>query len=426
MLIAIIASLDLSMFAFDFTGAYLNAEPQGDNYLEIPKGFKNWFSIDNTDTVLHMLYNVYGTMDGGANWFLKLDSTFTELGHRASRSDPCVRVHHSPLGKTITATYTDNMIGGSKSREAGAAVTKEMGERYELKDLGEPDKILGISIIRDKEAGTISLHQQSLIRELVKECKMTGCRPKYTPLPPNLNLINSQSLPIPETDVFFMADKPYRGALGKMNHIGNGTRLNISYAMSFLMTFAIDPRPVHWNLVQHVVAYLDTTISRLVTYRRGVPIKPLGFSDSSYADNPETRRSTAGYVFTMAGGPVSWRAKSQSRVGTSTAEVKYVSLSESGKHGIWMRNWLHEMELFEDGPIELKTDNNAAISIANRTVSGHSRLKHVDVKHHWIQEAVVKRDITVSYVPTSDNVADIFTKSLGRVQLEKLLGLLGM
>lgn len=243
MLIAITASLGLSLLAFNFTCTYLNAEPKGVNYLKIPKGFENYFSIDGTETVLHMLYNVYGTMDGGANWFHELNNTFTELGHQASRSDPCVHVHHSPLGKTITTTYTDNVIGNASTEEAGVAVTKEMSDRYELKDLGQPNKILGISIVRDTERGMISLHQQTLIRELVEECGMMGSRPKYTPLPPHLNLIDSQPTPAANEDVFFMADKPYRNAVGKMNHIANGTQPDISYAVSFLMTFAIDPRP---------------------------------------------------------------------------------------------------------------------------------------------------------------------------------------
>ena len=164
----------------------------------------------------------------------------------------------------------------------------------------------------------------------------------------------------------------------------------------------------------------------MITYHHNAPIKPFGYTDGSYADNPETRKSTAGYVFIMTGGPVSWRAKSQDRVGTSTAEVEYVGLSESGKHGIWMKSWLREVELFEDGPIEIKADNNTAISITNRTVPRHSKMKHIDVKHHWIQEAIMKKDVSVSYVPTNDNIADIFTKLLGRTQLEKLLGLMGM
>lgn len=229
MLVSITASLGLSLFAFDFAGAYLNTEPQGDNYLKIPKGFENYFSIDGIKTVLHMLYNVYSTMDGGANWFNKLNNTFTKLGHWASRSDPCVQIHHSALGKTITATYTDDVIGGAGTKEVGAAVTKEMSEKYKLRGLGQPDKILGISIVMDKETGTISLHQQTLNHELVKESGMTGCKPKYTPLPPHLNLIDSQPFPIPTEDIFFMADKPYHGAIGKMNHIANGTRPNISY-----------------------------------------------------------------------------------------------------------------------------------------------------------------------------------------------------
>ncbi|GAW02502.1 retrovirus-related pol polyprotein [Lentinula edodes] len=255
MLLALTASLNLHLFAFDFTGAYLNAKPQGKNYLEIPKGFENYFSIDDMDTVLDMLYNIYGTMDGGNNWFWELD-------------------------------------------------------------------------------GTISIHQQLLIKELVEQQGMTGSRPKYTPLPPNLNLIDSQPLPIPPDDSHFMADKDYRHAVGTMGYIANGTRPDISFAVNFLMRFATDPRPIHWRLVQHCISYLDTTKERMIIYRRDATIKPEGYSDGSFADDPKTRKSTYGYVFTMAGGPVAWKSKPQNRVGTSTAEVEYVAMSESGKQAM--------------------------------------------------------------------------------------------
>lgn len=425
MLLALTASLNLHLFAFDFTGAYLNAKPQGKNYLKIPKGFENYFSIDDIETVLDMLYNIYGTMDGGNNWFWELDGTFKELGHRSSKADPCIRIHHSPLGKMITGTYTDDVLGSTNSPETGEAVVEEMKSRYELREVS-PGLFLGLTIIIDRAAGTISIHQQLLIKELVEQQGMAGSRPKYTPLPPNLNLIDSQPLPIPPDDSYFMADKDYRHAVGTMGYIANGTRPDISFAVNFLMRFATDPRPIHWKLVQHCISYLDTTKERMIVYRRGAAMKPEGYSDGSFADDPKTRKSTYGYVFTMAGGPVAWKSKPQNRVGTSTAEVEYVAMSESGKQAMWMSSWLKDVEIYEDGPIPLNCDNNAAICVANGTTGGHTRMKQIDTRHHWIQDSIRHKDIVVKFIPSSENVADIFTKSLGRPQLEKLMGLLGM
>jgi hypothetical protein len=90
MLFALSASKGLEMWLIDFVGAYLNSEPQGDNYMEIPEGFENHYTIPGIDTVLKMNLTIYGTMDGVNNWFHELDSTFTKLKYRQSRADPCI------------------------------------------------------------------------------------------------------------------------------------------------------------------------------------------------------------------------------------------------------------------------------------------------------------------------------------------------
>ena len=98
---------------------------------------------------------------------------------------------------------------------------------------------------------------------------------------------------------------------------------------------------------------------------------------------------------------------------------------EAGRQAKWGIQWLEEAEIYEDRPIEIKCDNNSAIMLT-KNASGHSRLKHLDVKYHWIREAVEVGDIKVTYVPTDDNIADIFTKALPRPRFEKLRTLMGI
>jgi hypothetical protein len=137
---AIIATHELEFWLIDFVGAYLNSKPQGENYLEIPKGFENHYAIPGVNTVLKMNLTIYGTMDGANNWFCELNKPFCTLGHRQSRADPCIRIHHSELRYTITSTYTDDVTGGSSSTEAGIQVRGDLGKAYEITDLGHPNK----------------------------------------------------------------------------------------------------------------------------------------------------------------------------------------------------------------------------------------------------------------------------------------------
>lgn len=425
-LIAVIASMGLDFWLIDFVGAYLNAKPQGDNFLEIPPGFENHYSLPNSvDTVLKMNLTIYGTMDGANNWFHELNNAYINLGHKQSRADPCIRVHYSPLGKTITSTYTDDVLGGSSTKKAGELVRKELSEKYEIKDFGQPNNVLGMTVVKNDD-GSISLHQQTLIRKAIDTHGMKDSKPKHTPFPSDSNLADSQPLPIPQKDAIFMLDKEYRGVLGMLNHISNGTRPDISFSVNVLLRYASDPRPIHWRHVQHILSYLNTTISKSITYgRHSKDLKPIGFSDSSYADDHNSRKSTAGYVFTMAGGPVSWRSKGQKKIALSTGEAEYVALSEAGKQAKWMSSWLTEVDMPNNVPLIVKCDNSAAISLTENT-SGHSRIKHLDVKHHWIRDAVAADEILVQYIPSEENLADIFTKALARPQHEKLVKLMGL
>jgi hypothetical protein len=425
MLFGLIASKGLKIWLIDFVGAYLNSEPQGDNYMEIPEGFEKHYAIPDIDTVLKMNLTIYGTMDGANNWFHELNTTFTRLNYRQSRADPCIRIQWTKDNEyTITGTYTDDVTGGSSSTKVMEIAKSELANAYEITDLGRPDKVLGMTLIHHT-SGDISIHQKPLILKTIHVFGMENANPKYTPLPPNVNLNDTQPVPIPLSDTEFMQDKDYRKATGMLNHIANGTRPDISFTVNTLMRFNNDPRPFHWTLVKHCIAYLKTTANLVITYRKGINIKPHGYSDASYADDPNSRKSTAGYVFMSSGGPVSWRSMTQRRVSTSTGEAEYVSASESGKQARWMYSWYIEVDQSFDLPIIIYCDNDAAVT-ATRNTSGHSKLKHVDVKVHWIREAVKLGFIHIEPISSEENIADIFTKSLSRPKLEYLIKKMGM
>jgi len=71
-------------------------------------------------------------------------------------------------------------------------------------------------------------------------------------------------------------------------------------------------------------------------------------------------------------------------VSTSTGEAEFVGVFEGGKQVKWMYFWYTEVDQHFDLPITLYCDNNSAIALTQNT-SGHSKIKHVDIKTHWIR-----------------------------------------
>ncbi|MCO5567424.1 hypothetical protein L7F22_021115 [Adiantum nelumboides] len=110
----------------------------------------------------------------------------------------------------------------------------------------------------------------------------------------------------------------------------------------------------------------------------------MGYKDSDYAGDLDNRRSTLGYVFTMAGGAVSWRSRLRTCVTQSTTEAEYVAASEACKEAIWLGRLVTDLGIKEETPM-LHCDSQSAIQLARNPIY-HSKTKHVDVKYHFIRE----------------------------------------
>jgi hypothetical protein len=224
-----------------------------------------------------------------------------------------------------------------------------------------------------------------------------------------------------------MADKPYREAVGSLQHAANTTRPDIAYSTNRLSEFLQNPGPAHWKAAQHLLAYLKGTLDYKITYRRGAAngIRPTGWYDADYAADLDTRRSTSGEVFMMSGGPVSWSSKKLAAVALSTVEAEYVAQTHSAKQAMWMYSFLEELRMPQERPAILYGDNMGAAALA-RDAKRHARVKHIDIREHYIRERVAAGDIEVQHVPSAENLADIFTKVLqrdGYLAIVRALGL---
>jgi len=136
-----------------------------------------------------------------------------------------------------------------------------------------------------------------------------------------------------------------------------------------------------------------------------------GYSDASWGNDYDTRRSYSGYIFYLDDSPISWSAKKQSSVALSTMESEYVALMQACKEAIWLQTLLKELGFEQKLPTTLFEDNQSAVALANNPVF-HARSKHIDIQFHYVREKVASKEIALRYVATDDMNADIFTKPL--------------
>ena len=111
---AIAAKLDLKLWRLDFVGAYLNSVTKEEIYMKQPEGF---VEVGFEDHVAKLIHTIYGTMQGGHDWYEMLCTTYDELDYTTSRADPCVRIKEENSNYTITNTYTDDTFGASNNEE---------------------------------------------------------------------------------------------------------------------------------------------------------------------------------------------------------------------------------------------------------------------------------------------------------------------
>ena len=96
-------------------------------------------------------------------------------------------------------------------------------------------------------------------------------------------------------------------------------------------------------------------------------------------------------------------------VARSSAEAEYRAMAHDVCEVIWIKRLFEELNLKFNGPIQLQCDNQSAISIAHNPVQ-HDRTKHVEVDRHFIKEKIEDNIITINYIPTGQQLADVFTK----------------
>ena len=125
--------------------------------------------------------------------------------------------------------------------------------------------------------------------------------------------------------------------------------------------------------------------------------------DSDHGKDIDNRRSITGYVFTLDGYAISWKAHLQPTVALSTTEAEYMAVSEVVKEAVWLKGNLKVEEVF--------CDNQGAVLFSKDRMF-HDRTKHIDIRHHYIREVVAKSDLKVVKISTNDNAADMLTKPL--------------
>ncbi|KAA0067607.1 retrotransposon protein, putative, Ty1-copia subclass [Cucumis melo var. makuwa] len=241
---------------------------------------------------------------------------------------------------------------------------RKLSNEFEMKDLGELKRILGMDVKRDRKKGLSTISQESYVIKLLEKYNISGSKAVSTPLASYFRLSSSQC-PVTKQE-----------------------RPDLGYVMSMISRFMSNPGKEHWKVVKWVLRYLKGSTSVSLCYSRDYDKSTLleGFTDADYVADLDKRRSLSGHIFRLYGNVVSWKVNLQPVVALSTTESEYISLGEAVKEAVRLQRIVGELLSQEFIPI-IHCDSQSAIYLAKNPYH-HERSKHIDVKFHYIRNVI--------------------------------------
>ncbi|KAH9725877.1 hypothetical protein KPL70_008036 [Citrus sinensis] len=211
-----------------------------------------------------------------------------------------------------------------------------------------------------------------------------------------------------------VAQLEYASAIGSLMYAMHCTRPDIAFAVCKMSRFTSNPSVEHWKAIGRILGYLKRTIN-LGLFYNDYPEVLEGYSDASWVTNTRDNKSTSSWIFTIAGGAVSWASKKQTCITHSTMESEFIALAAAGKEAEWLRNLLFDIMLWPQPmpSISLYCDSEVTLSRAyNKVYNGKSR--HISLKHEYVKQLIADGVINIIYVRTNKNLADPLTKGFTR------------
>jgi hypothetical protein len=422
------------MRSIDFVLAFPQAPVKTDIYMNPPR-VPNGFNIpdlptlsDRLSNVYKLLRNLYGLKDAGKTWFEFLRKGLLKRGWEQSEVDICLFTKAGIL----LVVYVDDAILISPHASQIQDEIRSLQVDYALTDDGDLKDYLGTRFERNND-GSITLSQPKMIERVLK---IVG-------LDPSCDRTKLHDTPASEHKLLDNDPdgKPrkqpwnYRSAVGCLSYLQAMIRPDITMAVQQCARFCNNPQQEHEEAVKRICRYLMKTKAQGLTIK---PDKSRGlecFVDADWAGSwqhrschdPLSAHSRTGYVIMYAGCPIIWASKMQPLIALSTTEAEYIALSTALREVIAVMHLMQELRrkqftVFHPTPkITCRTfeDNQSCIEIATNHKT-RPRTKHLSVRLHHFRSFVISKAVTIEHISTKEQIADMFTKPLARVQFCKL------
>ena len=357
---------------------------------------------------IRLLKSLYGLRQSPRNWNIHLHEFIISLGLRRSPLDHCIYQGTINGAVVLLAVFVDDILIASADIAVISQVKRSFGEKFKIKDMGPAEEFLNIRITQ--RPGQITIDQEPYVRTILEKYQPYIGRRNYADVPSMSEYIPRDEPPATEKQRQFVENFPYPAIVGSLLYLAVVTRPDIMFAVGVLTHHLKSPTYASCKAACRVLNYLSHHPAISICYS-GTALNLHVYTDSDWASDRDTRRSTSGGIVIMAGGPINWLSKLQPIVAVSSMEAEYIACFFAIQDIVWIRQLLKDLGLERTLPTSVHIDNKSARQLAENPVH-HQRSKHIDIKYHWIRDMVSSATVKLHDVHTDDQRADFLTKTL--------------
>ncbi len=357
-LLALAVEMDLEIHQMDVDSAFLQADLKDEIYIRQPEGF---IDPKHPNKVWRLLKSLYGLKQAPLVWNQTIDRHLRASGFEPTKADPCVYVRWKDDMLAVIALYVDDLV--IITHPNLLIKTKQvLSEQFPIKDLQEPQSILSIKILRNQAHRRLKLRQSGHIGSILLCADMSDCKAISTPMEPGLRLEKIASTPVKCMRL------PYREIVRMLLYIACTTHWDIGYNITYLCRFVNGYNNAHWKAVKHLLRYLQGTQHQTIAYQQTTERRPenlilIGYSNADWASNRDDRKSISAYLFTLAGGPITWTSKKQKSISTSLCEAELYALSIATMQAIYLRQFFEPLRIPMNVPVPIYCNSQSALAV---------------------------------------------------------------
>ena len=400
----------------DIEAAFLNADlPKGSElYIEWPEGILDYGIVTREMIKKYCLgcdKAMYGSVQAARAWFLTFIDKIGRIdGLSQSKNDPCLWFKHDKNGLAILSIlcYVDDvLLIGDKTEVEAFKI--QVQKHYKIAELGQLKKHLGVWYEEgiDEHGEYLMASMKDYLMEIIKNFeKAIGRIVKVQPTPgyPNTVLVKDTSEPA-------VQQEDYRSIVGQLMYFCKRTPPETSNQIREQSRMMDHPTELHWKAMERLIGYCKSSdLIYTIKYRPPGTLEANTIVDSDWAKDPDERKSVSGQLDFVGDTLVGWWSKGQETSAQSSSESEYVSLAGGSSTNRYVQMVLYELcNRMVRG--KLYEDNTGCIFFAENGQMS-SRMKHIDIKHHFIRDMLKWGYQRLFFIKSENNASDVCTKNV--------------